>query len=65
MTDRYYRLSLGGDQPQDVTKSAAATPAAFVDIRVTFDAAGASKLEVNKALNAAAEYVLQDNWPPA
>lgn len=65
MTDRYYSVALGGDLPQDVTEGAAATPAAFADVRITYDATGASKEQVLKALEAVKGYVLQDNWPPA
>ena len=65
MADRYYRVSLGGDLAQDVIKSSGATPAAFVDVRVTIDATGASKMETVKALQAVEAFVLQDNWPPA
>lgn len=64
MADRYYAVNLGGDTAQDVTEGAAATPAAFVDVRVTYDATGNSKLEAIKALNAAIQYITQDNWPP-
>lgn len=64
MADRYYAVSLGGDTPLDVTEGAAATPAAFVDVRLTYDATGASKLEVVKALEAVRNYVLQDTFPP-
>lgn len=64
MADRYYSVALGGDIPQDVTEGAAATPAAFVDVRLTYDATGASKLETVKALNAVIGYILQDNFPP-
>lgn len=64
MADRYYAVALGGDIPQDVTEGAAATPAAFVDVRLTYDATGASKLEAVKALNAVIGFILQDNFPP-
>lgn len=65
MVDRYYQVPVGGDLAQDVTKSASATPAAFVDVRVTIDAASASKEATVKALNAAIMFILQDGWPPA
>lgn len=64
MADRYYAVSLGGDTAGDVTEGAAATPAAFVDVRITYDATGASKLEAIKALDAAKAYILQDTFPP-
>lgn len=64
MADRYYAVALGGDLPQDVVEGAVATPAAFVDVRLTYDATGANRLEVCKALNAVFGYILQDNYPP-
>lgn len=65
MADRYYAVELGGDLAQNVTESGAATPAAFVDVRVTYDATGASKLETVKALDAVKMLILEDAWPPA
>lgn len=65
MTDRYYSVPVGGDLAQDVTKGASATPAAYIDVRWTFDAAGASKESATKALNAVVYYILQDAFPPA
>ncbi len=65
MADRYYSVAVGGDLAQDVTKGAAATPAAFLDARVTYDASSASKEAAVKALNAVIYYILTDNWPPA
>lgn len=64
MADRYYAVALGGDLPENVVEGAAATPVAFVDVRLTYDATGANRLEVAKALNAVIGYVLQDNYPP-
>lgn len=64
MTDRFYQVPLGGDLAQDVTKGTSATPAAFVDARVTIDATGASKEATVKALGAIIYYILQDSWPP-
>lgn len=65
MADRYYRVAVGGDLGEDVVKSGSATPAAFVDVRVTIDATGATKEAAVKALNAAVMYILMDGWPPA
>lgn len=64
MADRYYAVALGGDLPENVTEGAAATPSAFVDVRLTYDATGASKEQAVKALNAVIGYILQDNYPP-
>ena len=64
MTDRYYTAVVGADTATDVTEGAAATPANFIDVRVTYDATGATKLEVLKALDAIKAYVTQDTFPP-
>ncbi|WP_394694884.1 hypothetical protein [Pseudoxanthomonas japonensis] len=64
MADRYYSGNLGADLPLDITESATATPAAFVDVRVTYTAAGANKLEVAKLLDAVKNRILERNWPP-
>lgn len=64
MADRYYAVALGGDLPENVTEGAAATPAAFVDVRLTYDASGASREQAIKAINAVRDYILQDAFPP-
>lgn len=64
MADRYYAVALGGDLPENVTEGAAATPAAFIDVRMTYDATGASKEQAVKALNAVRDFILQDSFPP-
>lgn len=63
MADRWYNIPLGGDLAQNVTEGAADT-SQFVGVRVTYDAAGASKEQAVKALNATIMYILQDTWPP-
>lgn len=63
MADRYYRVALGGDLSENVTEGATATPTAFVDVRVTYDAPHASKEQVYKALNAVRYYILEKSWP--
>lgn len=65
MADRYYTAIVGADTPTDVTEGAAATPANFIDVRMTYDAIGASKMEAIKALDAIRDYITQDNFPPA
>lgn len=64
MANRFYAVELGGDLPQNVTEGAAANATSLVDVRITYDAAGANKLEVVKALNAVAAYILEDSFPP-
>lgn len=64
MSDRFYSVPLGGDLPENVTEGAAASPAAFLDVRITYDATGASKEQFYKALGAVRDYILQDTFPP-
>lgn len=64
MTERYYNIDLGGDLPENVAEGAADT-SLFVAVRVTYDATGATKEQLVKALEAVQLYVLQDTYPPA
>lgn len=63
MADRFYGIDIGGDMPADVSE-AASTTSKNIELRVTYDAAGMSKLMVLQALEAAYYYVSQDTWPP-
>lgn len=63
MADRYYGIALGGELPYEVTEGGSAT-AAFAELRVTYDAAGASKQILLNALDAIRYAVIQDTWPP-
>lgn len=66
MADRYYAVSaLGNNLAAAVTEGVRATGAAFVDLRVTYDASGSTKTEVVRALEAIKDYIIHvDNWPP-
>ncbi|MFO1465858.1 MAG: hypothetical protein U1F35_05370 [Steroidobacteraceae bacterium] len=63
MTDRFYGVDIGGDMPSDVTE-ASSTTSKNIELRVTYDATGQSKLTVLLALEALTNYVSQDIWPP-
>jgi hypothetical protein len=65
MADRYYAVTLGSNLPTGVTEGAAASPAAFADLRITYDEASATKTEVVRALHALAAHIIHiDTWPP-
>lgn len=64
MADRYYGAPIGADMATDVTEAGSTTSAA-VELRVTYDATGANKMEVLKALGAIEQAITQDTWPPA
>ena len=65
MADRYYTLTTPAKKRQaDVVKGASATPANFIDLRVTYNATGASKQAVLDALEAFEYYIVNDAWPP-
>lgn len=63
MTDRFYGIDIGGDMPTDVTEQATTT-SKNIELRVTYDAAGMSKLTLLQSLEALQYYVSQDTWPP-
>lgn len=64
MADRYYSTTIAGNTANDVTESTTATPAAFVDVRVTYDASQSSRFTAYKAVEAVAQRILQGTWPP-
>ena len=64
MANRFYAVTLGGSMPANVVEGAAANPAAFVDVRVTYDATNASRQQAINAVEAVWGYLAQDNWPP-
>lgn len=64
MADRYYQVPLGGDSKENVTE-AGSSSLAWVEVAVTYDATGNSKMQFLKALEAVKQYVLSDAWPPA
>lgn len=65
MADRYYSASVGASMPANVTEGAAATPGAFVDLRITYDATQASRQAAINAVQAILGAIVQDSWPPA
>lgn len=64
MADRYYSAPVGASMPANVTEGGAATPAAFCDVRITYDATNASRQQAINAVQAVLNYLVQDNWPP-
>lgn len=64
MADRYFSVPINGTQASNVTEGGSATPAAFVDVRITYDATGNSKFNAIKAVEAVGLYLTQKNWPP-
>ena len=64
MASRFYSVPINGTDAASVTKLSVATPGAFVDVRITFDATGNSKFNAIKAVEAVAQALVQKNWPP-
>lgn len=65
MADRYYTITTPAKKLQaNVVEGSAATPANWIDLRVTYDATGASKQAVLDALEALEYYVTNAAWPP-
>ena len=63
MADRYYNVPLGGTMAEDVAEGGADT-SQYVAVRVTYDATSNSKERAVLAIEAAIQYILNDNWPP-
>lgn len=63
MTDRFYSVVLGEHTASQVTEGAA-TSSEAIELRVEFDASGIDKQAVLLGLDAIAQYILRDEWPP-
>lgn len=64
MADRFYQVPIGGDMHNDVTEAAATSAGVPVELRVTYDATGANKVQILKALEAIKQYIAADTFPP-
>lgn len=64
MADRFYQANVGAGMPPSVTEAGATNPAATFEFRVTYDATQNSKLMTLRALEAIAQAVTTDTWPP-
>lgn len=66
MADRYLTITNPSKKlPQDVSSGASATPANWIDLRVTYDATGASRQGLYDALEALKNKVMELPWPLA
>jgi hypothetical protein len=59
MSDIYYGVAPGGDRKTDVTENTS-TNSTVIELRVTDSDAGATRLQVLKAINAIREYIIHD-----
>lgn len=64
MATRYYGVNIGGYLPKDVSE-AGSTTSRTVELAVVYDATGADKNEVLKAIEAIKNYIVSDTYPPA
>ena len=64
MATRYYGVSIGGGMPTDVSESGSTTSRS-VELAVVYDATGANKVQVLKAIEAIKNYIIGDSYPPA
>lgn len=64
MADRYYQVGIGGNMKEDVTEAGASSAGVPFELRITYDATGANKMQALKALSAMTDYITQDTWPP-
>lgn len=63
MATRYYGVNIGGDMVDDVSE-AGSTTSRSVELAVVYDATGANKVQVLKAIEAIMQYIIQDTYPP-
>lgn len=65
MAARYYGVANGGGMPTEVTEAASTTSAQYEFVIANTTAAGATKEQALKALEAIEYYIINDTWPPA
>jgi hypothetical protein len=65
MAERFYSCEFGTTMKSGVTEAAATTAAADVEVRITYDAAGTSKMAALNAIDAIKQKILEDTWAPA
>lgn len=63
MATRFYGVNVGGGMPTDVSE-AGSTTSRTVELSVVYDATGANKTEVLKAIEAIKNYIATDTYPP-
>lgn len=64
MADRFYSTDIGGSMGNEVAETGSTQAAKHVEVRVTYDATGATKTAVLLALDAIKAAILKDTYPP-
>lgn len=64
MADRFYGVEFGGDKVS-VVEGGSSTATLDVELRITYDAAGATKAAVIEAMRKLEQRFVEDTWPPA
>lgn len=64
MADRFYSTDIGGSMDNEVAETGSTQAAKHVEVRVTYDATGATKTAVLLALDAIKAAILKDTYPP-
>lgn len=65
MASRFYGVSVGGQQPADVSESGSTTSRS-VELQLVYDASGMTKQGALNAIEAIKNYIIAvDSWPPA
>lgn len=64
MADRFYSVDFGGSLENEVAETGTTQAAKHVEVRVTYDNAGASKTATLLALEAIKLAILKDTFPP-
>lgn len=65
MADRYYGVEFGAKMDTAVTEGSSSTAARDVELRVTYDATGASKLAVLNAIDVLRAKIVAEPFPLA
>lgn len=63
MADRFYSCEFGANK-LGVSETGTTTAAADVEVRITYDATGNSKLAALLALDAIKQKIQEETWPP-
>ena len=64
MTDRFYSAPFDAPVIGKVTQGSSTAGGSVVELRITYDAAGNSRMGVLKALKAIEHAVTHGTWPP-
>lgn len=65
MAVRYYGVNVGSKGSRENVSEAGSITSRTVELAVTYDDTGMSRVEALMAIEAIKDYITQDTWPPA